>query len=69
MTATHTKLIELLRNAKTRHPFLDQERRDAARIGLGIGLGIHHERVRIRAVRDPHLGTIQQIVGALRCRP
>ena len=43
--AAHAELVELLRGGKSLHALLDDEGGDAARAGVGIGLGIDHQRV------------------------
>ena len=43
--AAHAELVELLRGRETLEALLDQERGDAARAGVRIGLGIDHQRV------------------------
>ena len=53
---------------KPLHAFLDQERRDAARAGGRIGLGIDHQRVGMRAVGDPHLAAVEDVAVALLVR-
>ena len=66
MAAAHPHFVELLRNAEARHPFFNQECRDAPGVGLGIRLGVNHERVGIRPVGDPHLRAVQDIVRPAR---
>jgi hypothetical protein len=63
--AAHAQLVELLRDAEPAHPLLDQEGRHAARAQLGLALGVDHQRVGIRAVGDPHLRAVEQVVTAL----
>ena len=63
--AAHAELVQLLRGAKPVHAALDQERRDAARAGRGIGLGVDHQHLGVGAVGDPHLGSVQDVAVAL----
>ena len=39
------------------------------RPGPGIGLGVHHQRIGIRPVGDPHLAAVQNVVVAALLRP
>ena len=57
----HAQLVELLRRGKPGHRPLDQKCGDPARACIRIGLGIHHQRLRIRSIGDPHLGAVQDI--------
>ena len=47
------------------HALLDQEGGDAARPGIGPGLGVDDQRVGVMAVGDPHLRAVQDIAVAL----
>ena len=50
---------------KPGHAALDQERRDAARAGLRVGLGVDHQDLGVGPVGDPHLGAVQDVAVAL----
>ncbi len=65
MAAAHAQLVELLRNAETLHALFNQKGRHTARAQLGLALGVHHQGVGIRAVGDPHLGAVEQVITAL----
>jgi hypothetical protein len=47
-------------------PLLDDERGDAARAGVDVGLGVDDQRVGIAAVGDPHLRAVEDVAVALR---
>ena len=64
VAAAHAQLIELLRNGKALHVFLDQESRHTACAHFGFGFGIHHQRIGVWPVGNPHLVTIQQVIAA-----
>src|SRR5579864_8428509 len=64
--AAHPELVELLRRREAGVALLDDERRDAARARVGIGLGVHDERIGVGPVRDPHLGAVQHVGVAAR---
>ena len=51
------------------HAALDDERGDAARAGLRIGLGVDDKRLGDGAVGDPHLRAIEDVAVALAGRP
>ena len=63
--AAHAQLVELLRHGETLEIFLDQEGGHAARAGVQVGFGVHHQSVGIRSVGDPHLGAVQHVAVAL----
>src|SRR5690606_11705026 len=65
VAAAHAQLVELLRHGKALEPLLDDEGRDAALVGLRVGLGIDHQGVGIRAVGDPHLAAVEEVAVAL----
>ena len=50
---------------KPLHALLDQERGNALRPGLRIGLRVDDERVGVRPVGDPHLGAVEDVAIAL----
>ncbi len=57
--AAHAELVEFLRRGET-EVALDDKRGDAARSGVGIGLGVDDEDVGVGTVGDPHLGAVEQ---------
>ena len=59
--AAHAELVELPGGGETPELPLDDERGDAARSGVGVGLGVDHQHVRVGAVGDPHLGPVQHV--------
>ena len=59
--SAHAELVQLLRGGETFHALFDQERRDALRSGLRVGLRVHDQRVRVGAVGDPHLVAVQHV--------
>jgi hypothetical protein len=59
--ATHAELVELLRGRESGHALLDDERGHAARPRVGIGLGVHHQRVGVGTVGDPHLVAVEHV--------
>ena len=59
--AAHPELVEVGGRAEARHRLLDQEGRDALRAGVGIGLGVDDQDVRVRPVGDPVLRAVQDI--------
>ena len=61
--AAHPELVEVLRRGKALHGLFDDEGGDALRSGLRVGLGIDDEGVGIRAVGDPELGAVQNVVA------
>jgi hypothetical protein len=63
--AAHAELVEFLRGGKSLHALFDDEGGDAAGTGVGIGLGIDHQRVGNRAVGDPHLAAVEHEAIAL----
>ena len=63
--AAHAELVELLRGGKSLHALFDDEGGDAARAGIGIGLGVDHQRIGDRAVGDPHLVAVEHEAVAL----
>ena len=65
MTAAHAQFVELLRDREAGHALLDQKGGDATRAQFGVALGIHHQRVGVRAVGDPHLAAVEQVKAAL----
>ena len=65
MAAAHAQLIEFLRNAEAWHVLFDQEGSNPARPEIGLALGVHHQRVGIWPVGDPHLAAIEQVVATL----
>jgi hypothetical protein len=44
---------------------LDQESRDAARAGIGIGLAVDHEHIGAGAIGDPELAAVEDVAVAL----
>src|SRR5262249_31333356 len=66
--AAHAELVELLRSRKALETLLDQKRRDAARADIGIGLGVDHQHLGLRAVGDPHLAAVEDVTVALLLR-
>ena len=65
VAATHAELVELLRDREALHAFFDQERGDAAGAEFRLGLGVDDQRVGVRAVGDPELAAVEQVVAAL----
>ena len=63
--AAHAELVELLRRGEALHPLLDQERGDAARARVRIGLGIDDERLGNGPVGDPELAAVENVAVAL----
>ena len=63
--AAHAELVELLGGGEPLHALLDQKRRDAARPGIEIGLGIDDQRLGFRTVGDPHLGAVEDVTVTL----
>ena len=63
--AAHAHLVELLRHLEALAVGLDDEGRDAARAGGGIGLGVDDDHLGVGAVGDPHLRAIQHVAVAL----
>ncbi len=59
----HPELVEMLRGGEPLHGLFDDEGGDAFRSRLGVGLGIDDERVRVRAVGDPELGAVEDIIA------
>ena len=64
VAAAHAELVELLRHRETGHAFFNQKGRDATCAELGLALGVDHQRVGVRAVGDPHLASVEQVVAA-----
>ena len=62
--AAHAKLVEFLGNLEALEAALDEEGGDAFRAGVHVGLGVDDQSVRIRSIRDPHLGAIQDVTVA-----
>ena len=54
---------------ETLEALLDQEGGDAARAGVGVGLGVDHQRVGVGAVGDPELGAVEDVAVALLLGP
>jgi hypothetical protein len=66
--AAHAELVELLRGAEAGEALLDDERRNARRAGLRVGLRIDDDDIRRGPVRDPHLAAVKKVViAAQRC--
>jgi hypothetical protein len=63
--AAHSKFVELLRGGETLAALLDDESGYALRARIYVGLGIHHQNVRVRSVGDPHLVAVEDIAVAL----
>ena len=59
--AAHAQLVELLGGGESRELAFHDERGDSARAGVGVGLRVDHEHVRVGAVGDPHLGAVQHV--------
>ena len=60
LRAAHAELVEFLRDRESRERLLDDEGGDPARAGVGIGLGVDDERIRLRPVGDPELRAVQE---------
>ena len=65
VAAAHAELVKLLRNAEAWHALFDEEGSHTACAQLGLGLGVHHQSVSIRAVGDPHLAAVEQVIATL----
>ena len=63
--AAHAELVELLRLREPLEPTLDQERGDALRPGVHVGLSVDHIGVSIGPVGDPHLVAVEHVAVAL----
>src|SRR5471030_88658 len=63
--AAHAELVQLLRGGEARKALLYQKGGDAARSGAGVGLGVDHQHVGIRAVGDPHFVAVEDEFPAL----
>ena len=57
--APHPELVELLRGREPGHSLLDEERGEPAGARGRVGAGVDDEGVGVRAVRDPHLGAVE----------
>ena len=64
MAAAHAQLVEFLCDAETLHAFFNQECGDATGAEFGFGFGIDHQGIGVRAVGDPHLAAIENVVAA-----
>ena len=64
VAAAHAQLVEFLCDAETLHAFFNQESGDTTGAELGFGFGIDHQSVGVRAVGDPHLAAIENVVAA-----
>ena len=60
----HAELVQLLRGRKALEPFFDDESCDAARARICIRLGIDDQRVCVRAIGNPHLAAVENVVIA-----
>ena len=65
VAAAHAELVELLRNAEAWHALFNEECRHAPRAQFRLRLGVDHQSVSIRAVGDPHLAAVEQVVATL----
>ena len=64
VAAAHAQFVELLGNAEPLRALLNEERGDAASAQFRLALGIDHQGVGIRAIGDPHLVAVEQVVAA-----
>ncbi len=62
--ATHAELVELVAAGKTFPVALDDERGDAVRPLVQVGLGVDHVGVGVRAVGDPGLAAVEHVAVA-----
>src|SRR5258708_128086 len=56
--------VELGGGVEALHALLDQQRGDAARARLRIGLGVDDQRLGVGAVGDPHLAAVEHVMLA-----